>query len=102
VVRRDGKLFVLIIPSSYELTYYRKHHVWVDQSLLDALSKRHIPIIDFGAEALARTSGDVACSLYISCRRHLNERGYALVAGIVHDHLATEVDKLRESSQIAN
>ena len=52
VVRNGHKPFVIIIPTGYELRYYRRHHVWVHQPLVDSLSQRNISVINFGSEVL--------------------------------------------------
>ena len=91
-VLRDGRTpFVMIIPNCYELEYYNRHHIWVDQTLLDALAQHNISAINFGTETLGLTSGSDLSSLYRAGGEHLNERGYALLAEIVQRHLAPKL-----------
>jgi hypothetical protein len=91
-VLRDGRTpFVVIIPNCYELEYYNRHHIWVDQTLLDALAQHNISAINFGTETLGLTSGSDLSSLYRAGGEHLNERGYALLAEIVQRHLAPKL-----------
>jgi len=88
---RQGRVPVLaVIPTGMDLTYHRDHGRWSYAPLLERLSREGLEVLNIGPGMLERSGDGDPCELLFSkqgCSGHPDERGYALIAEIVHEHL---------------
>jgi hypothetical protein len=81
--RADGRTGVLVvIPTRSDLDYARRTGRWVDQSLVDALRARGLPLVDVGPPFLARIHDADLGTLFVA-DGHPNARGYALLGEVI-------------------
>ena len=76
-----------IIPGGKDLLYFSEHGAWPYQSLVDELSRQHIPLLNFGVGIMSHLANKDPCSLFENCHAHYNEKGYRLLATIAYDFL---------------
>ena len=78
---------VTVIPTGLDLVWFEEHQVWVYQNLLDRLSKRNIPVLNYGESIMQRLGDRDPCSLFRTCNSHFNEEGYEMLADISYEYL---------------
>lgn len=78
---------VTVLPTGDDLIAFQAKQRWPYQPLLDSLEARGVSVLNVGAGMATRLDGADPCSLFDDCSAHYNERGYAVVASLMYEHL---------------
>ena len=78
---------VAMMPTGLDLKYFKKMGRWPYQPLLHELKEVSFGVINIGKGILRRLADEDPCHLFDNCSAHFNDRGYALVAEVMSEHL---------------
>jgi hypothetical protein len=83
-----GKIPVtMIIPTGYDLRFYKEKGQWPYQNLINSLHEHGITPINAGDSIMDYLKGRNPCELFTLCHAHYNEEGYRVIATIVYEYL---------------
>lgn len=78
---------IVLLPTLGDFEYHKRTNHWTYTPLVQALNARGIPILDLGPRMLKRFGDAPASNFYGTTNPHHNEKGYRLVAELVHSEL---------------
>lgn len=86
-VERGKVPVVTIIPTGFDLLFFREHGVWPYDSLIDELSRHGISAFNFGTGIMKHINNSDPCLLFDNCSAHYNEEGYKMLADVAYELL---------------
>lgn len=94
----------MIIPTGYDLRFYKKERRWPYQSLIDNLHKHGIHPLNAGKGIMDYLQDRHPCELFTLCHAHYNEEGYRVLASVVHKYLTQKkyIKKIHFQEDIHN